>query len=133
MRYGERWQGQQKVLTYLQLEACLCVWEELNEITNCLHARFNQACDDVRDGIGSVEMRLTVTPKIAELALSVFDELTDDEREIFAPYDWEFIPWIVSLVEWHPGPEAPEAFTLPPLRRAVEGARNWCVERRLTR
>jgi len=79
--------------THLQTEACLDVSEAL------LEARINSRSDDPQaaafarfwEDRGTVEMRLTITPQIADWALAVIRVDDADAWSGFA-YDWEVIP-----------------------------------------
>jgi hypothetical protein len=99
-------------LTYtaLQVEAALCVWEQLNEWTLGTDAEIETlkeaAKDDphgtaairlewieMREGCGSAEMR-SQSIVLGLWCLEIYDLLTANDREFFSwySYDWEVIP-----------------------------------------
>lgn len=97
--------------TRLHVEAALCIWEDmLAAYTE--HGRSDNAkpMDDGQHAIfasawenhGSVEMRHAAI-NLGAPACATWDAIPQDDQELFAPYDWEFIPWFVNQVEWVPG------------------------------
>lgn len=96
--------------TSLEIEAALCVWEHLNDITVCAD-KPDPAWMAYREGVGSVELRQE-SIAIGRWALEVYDLLPAWYRECGA-YDWEIIPAIVD--ELTPG----ETFPEPALARAA--------------
>ena len=86
----------------LEMEAALCVWEWINEVT------LDDGKPDwieYRDGVGSVELRHE-SMKIGQWVLKVYDLLPKWVRES-GSYDWEIVPAICS--ELTPG----EAYPTP--------------------
>lgn len=92
----------------LRMEAALCIWEAM------LDARFPgepaegedllwaNVMDETWAARGSVQMRHTAID-LADKALEVFDLIGRHEGAEaldLTPYDWEFIPAFVALVDW---------------------------------
>ena len=81
--------------THLEMEAALCVWECINEWTlNTGRADWIE----LRDGVGSVEMRHQ-SIVLGQWVLKVYDICTVDDPDFFdaMPYDWEVVPMILDL------------------------------------
>lgn len=79
--------------TALEMEAALCVWEHLNDITVCTD-KPDPAWMEYREGVGSAELRHE-SIAIGRWALEVYDLLPQWYRES-GSYDWEIIPAIVG-------------------------------------
>lgn len=92
----------------LRMEAALCIWEAM------LDARFPgepaegeapiwaNVMDETWVARGTVEMRHTAID-LADKALEVFDligGIEGAEALDLIPYDWEFMPAFVALVDW---------------------------------
>lgn len=96
--------------TALQVEAALCVWEQLNEWTlgnDEDKAKLAEAAKDnphslaairlewieMREGTGSAEMR-SQSIVLGQWCLEIYDILTANDRDFFDwySYDWEVIP-----------------------------------------
>lgn len=80
--------------TTLAVEAALCLWEAMLETRDDdkeLQAAF--------DALGTFHMRHTAIA-LAPVVLGVWDALSETEREAFVPYDWEFVPAVLGLVNW---------------------------------
>ncbi|RUU76130.1 hypothetical protein [Mesorhizobium sp. M7A.F.Ca.MR.362.00.0.0] len=86
------------VYSHLEMEAALCVWEWLNEITVVPKRR--DKADPVwlkyREDVGSVELR-HYSIDIGLWVLKVYDLLPEWFRAI-GSYDWEIVPSIVGEV-----------------------------------
>lgn len=78
----------------LLCEAALCIWENMLEIR---HGK--PSLDETWDKFGTVAMRHAAIA-LAPAACSIWDMMSEDERQECIPYDWEFIPAFVSLVKW---------------------------------
>lgn len=87
--------------SHLEMEAALCVWEYLNEITL---NRPVKAWVEYRNKVGSVELRHE-SIEIGKWALKVYELLPEWFCEGYA-YDWEVIPAIVDQLQ--PGGDFPE-------------------------
>ena len=79
----------------LEMEAALCVWEYLCEITVCCNTP-DPKWFSYRNNVGSVELRHE-SMEIGKWALKVYDLLPEWYRDGKA-YDWEIIPDIVGQV-----------------------------------
>ncbi|RWP44344.1 MAG: hypothetical protein EOR04_05325 [Mesorhizobium sp.] len=84
------------VYSHLEMEAALCVWEHLCEITVVGDQPASPAWMEYREIIGSVELRHE-SIEIGKWVLQVYDLLPEWYRAIGA-YDWEIIPAIVSCL-----------------------------------
>jgi hypothetical protein len=92
------WRECPKQYTFMQLEAALGVWEHLIE---CKQADDPEVSEWFND-YGWVNMRLSVAPRVACMALDLYeaspempDFLTD---ELGWSYDWDYLPWVVQQV-----------------------------------
>ena len=117
--------------THLEMEAALCVWEHLCDITvNTTEP--DEEWFDYRQGIGSVELRHeSIT--IGKWVLKVYDLLPEWYRDIGA-YDWEIVPTIVGHLtpgEEHPDPQetARSILTSDAARKHYLQQANWFLNR----
>ncbi|WP_062227624.1 hypothetical protein [Aureimonas frigidaquae] len=102
-----------KEYSHLEMEAALCVWEELNQLTD---RKQPEVCR-VRENIGSVELR-HASIEIGKRALEIYDQLDQDLLDGIA-YDWEFIPDVVDMIDWEQFPNG----HLPPAKPAADSLR----------
>ncbi|TIW53858.1 MAG: hypothetical protein E5V54_24155 [Mesorhizobium sp.] len=94
------------VYSALEMEAALCVWEWLNEITVVpKRSKADPAWLKYRELVGSVELR-HYSIEIAKFVLPVYDLLPEWFRAI-GSYDWEIVPAIVGQIT--PGEAFPDA------------------------
>lgn len=49
--------------------------------------------------VGTVEMR-HMAIHLSDFMLKTWDVMTEDEREECIPYDWEFAPAFLAVIEW---------------------------------
>ena len=84
--------------TYLEVEAALCIWEWINDVTLGDERYIIQDWKDLRDSVGSLEMRHASAITYAPWLLKVYDICTADKRDPFScmSYDWEVVPLIMS-------------------------------------
>ncbi|TPL66570.1 hypothetical protein [Mesorhizobium sp. B2-4-1] len=84
--------------SHLEMEAALCVWEWLNEITVVpKRGKADKAWLEYREGVGSAELRHeSIT--IGKFVLQVYELLPEWYRSSGA-YDWEIVPAIVSTLK----------------------------------
>ncbi|EFO30117.1 hypothetical protein TRICHSKD4_3692 [Roseibium sp. TrichSKD4] len=89
-----------KDYTTLEMEAALCVWEWINEVTLLDHETKSPEWITLRENLGSIELRHK-SMDLGKWCLKVFDICTKDDQDIFEghPYDFEVIPAIMSFVE----------------------------------
>lgn len=101
--------------TSLEMEAALCVWEEI--LTYRMQAwerdpenknfkpdlpplsAWHKALDDAYEGVGSSAMRF-VSIAAGKIVLAVHDHMTDLGYELVGAYDWEFVPAVVAVLDW---------------------------------
>lgn len=86
-------------ITPLELEAALCVWEYLNEIS--LADTINPNLSRLRESIGTAQLRSHCLD-IGRYCLKVYDLLPPEARDGHA-YDWEIIPAIVDTISFDDG------------------------------
>lgn len=98
--------------SHLEMEAALCVWEFMEAASNHDHRLRIEALADLRDRIGSVELR-HASIAIGRYCLKVYDLIPKEARQGHA-YDWEIIPAIVATINF-PSLEP----TLPPAEAAA--------------
>jgi hypothetical protein len=82
--------------SYLDVEAALCVWEWINEVTS--EPRSIPAWVQIREDLGSAELRhQSIT--LGQWCLKIYDILTKHDPDFFdmISYDWEVIPLIMSF------------------------------------
>lgn len=86
--------------TFDEVDAMLCVWEDIldtirsdnvSEWHESVRARF-------RD-IGASEMR-RFAMKLGKLCEAAWVSLTDEEQEVCAPFDWEFVPTFLRVLDF---------------------------------
>ncbi|MER8983915.1 hypothetical protein [Mesorhizobium sp. M0843] len=82
--------------SHLEMEAALCVWEHLNEVTVVGEQPSSPAWMEYREAVGSVELRHE-SIKIGQWVLEVYELLPEWYRASGA-YDWEIIPAMVSCL-----------------------------------
>ena len=87
-----------KTFTYLEVEAALCIWEWINDVTLGDERYIIKDWKDLRDSVGSLEMRHTSAITYAPWLLKVYDICTADKRDPFfcMSYDWEVVPLIMQ-------------------------------------
>lgn len=78
----------------LLCEAACCIWENMLEIR-----RESPRLDETWHKFGAVAMR-HASIGLAPAACTIWDMMSEDEKQTCIPYDWEFIPAFVSLVKW---------------------------------
>lgn len=89
----------------LRMEAALCIWEamlEAREESKLVAPTWQTELEHAFRGRGSVEMR-HVAIALSDDALRTFELIGSHEgaEELdLIPYDWEFIPAFVALVDW---------------------------------
>jgi hypothetical protein len=84
--------------SHLEMEAALCVWEFMEAASNHDHRLRIEALADLRDRIGSAELR-HASIAIGRYCLRVYDLIPQEARQGHA-YDWEIIPAIVSTIDF---------------------------------
>lgn len=96
-----------KAYSALEMEAALCVWEDITErLGQCRSGHVGPNPDDAqavamdafRSGVGSAHMRSLAIP-LGAWCLRVYEAMTPDEVEGSA-YDWEVIPECLRHVVW---------------------------------
>ena len=101
-----------KVFTHLEMEAALCVWEQLLEWTGSNSPWWREDWAKLRDQIGTVELRHS-SYVLGRWCLEVYDKAKQiGGEDVFDghAYDWEVIPAILLHVEI----EANGRFTIEP-------------------
>lgn len=103
----ETWRNNEKVYTFLEMEAALGIWEHLCEVAwrpDLVDCYKNAYGDMVREWFaegGTVNTRLEITPRIAQFALDLWEypgvQETVQDRAGWS-YDWEFLPFVCRLV-----------------------------------
>lgn len=104
-----------KKFTVLQVEAALCLWEAMCEANTRGWGRDPE--NERRDtslaplpnnaaafyetwrNVGAVVMRHMAISMAAHMCLT-WDAMTEAEREELIPYDWEFAPAFLAIIEW---------------------------------
>lgn len=80
------------VFSYLEIEAALCVWEHINEVTLDTHP--DTIWKEYREKFGSAQLRYE-SVAIGQWVLKVYDLMPEWWREM-GSYDWELVPAIVG-------------------------------------
>lgn len=88
---------QAKQYSHLEMEAALCVWECLIEWTLGDAAEHHSDWVELREGIGSVELRHQ-SMALGKWCLKIYDICTAHYPDFFegSAYDWEVIPMILA-------------------------------------
>ncbi len=106
--------------THLELEAALCVWEDMCDRIHDPHAiqHYNGLYNAYVQS-GTFSMRHASIP-IGQWCLKVHD-LIDRDLLYGLSYDWEVIPAMLDQVSWSPGgyPEMPDPAVAAPLVAAA--------------
>jgi hypothetical protein len=90
--------------SHLQVEAALCIWEEIIERTAKRRDSEHAALIAYRKNCGTGALRHeSIT--LAAYCLAVYDLLPEHARDGY-PYDWEIIPAILDTIDWSIGPQA---------------------------
>jgi len=97
----------------LEMEAALCVWEDLLERCNPLSPRYDGNVNNVWAQLGAVEFR-HASIDLGRYCLKVYDLIPEDTRDGHS-YDWDIIPAILSTIDWATGYTA----QLPPEEAAA--------------
>lgn len=87
----------EKEYTYEEVEAALCVWEWINDVTLQHSPTVRQDWVELREGVGSCELR-DGSMTLGKWALKVYNHCLDLSPGIFdsMPFDWEVIPLIMD-------------------------------------
>lgn len=92
--------------TTLDLEIAQCLWEgvldSLRGVPPPGRARTTQDIRDTVDRQGFCYTRAVMRqPAIIEIVRLGWDMLTEEQREVFVPFDWEFVPFVVhNCLDW---------------------------------
>lgn len=112
--------------THLQVEAALCVWEYLNDVTLLDLSREDPQWVELRESVGSVELR-HASIEIGIWALKVYDACTERDPSFFdgLAYDWEIIPAIVDRCRDADGDPVIRDF--PPVEATAMHVARWAL------
>lgn len=88
-----------------EVEAALCIWEELDRRTRPPERLHNLALFHWRAEHGTADLR-TVAVDLARYADGMYQLLSAAEWNGLA-FDWEIVPAILDTVAWHPFGPAP--------------------------
>lgn len=85
-----------KQYTHLEMEAALCVWEWINDVTLDDTPQMIEEWVTLREGVGSVELRHQ-SIVLGKWCLKIYDLLTKQDGSFFEAmaYDWEVIPMMM--------------------------------------
>ena len=105
--------------TFLEMEAALCVWEWINDVTVSGHEKLLlQDWITFRENIGSPSMR-HASMELGRWCLKIYDICTQDDPDIFDAhaYDFDVIPAMMRYARDHNGAPCidPEALPDPQL------------------
>ncbi|MDX0270885.1 hypothetical protein GOC13_24365 [Sinorhizobium meliloti] len=105
----------ERTFTHLHMEAVACLWEAFTDANqrgwkrDPENERRDAKLEPLTDNaaalyeawrnVGTVEMRHTAI-NLADFMLKTWDALTEDEQEELVPYDWEFAPAFLAVIEW---------------------------------
>ena len=89
-----------------EVEAALCIWEELNDRTRTDRASMYPDLVAYREGVGSCSLRMDCVD-LAPWSENVYEEIGEGVRDSFS-YDWEIIPEILNAVTFCNGIEKPD-------------------------
>jgi hypothetical protein len=77
----------------------LALWEAVDEATLLLSPNHNSALDQLREDVGTAEMRdlcVTLHPYLQQ----TYDAYADEFGSFDDAFDWEFIPLFLGLIDW---------------------------------
>jgi hypothetical protein len=89
--------------THLHMEAATCLWEAMLENRNRPASQLWGSMEGMRvfwDNFGTAAVRQTAID-LADDVLKVWNSMSQDEQDSCVPYDWEFVPAFLALVEFH--------------------------------
>ncbi|PDT45335.1 hypothetical protein CO661_24025 [Sinorhizobium fredii] len=105
----------ERTFTHLHMEAVACLWEAFVDANQRgwkrdpenerRDAKLEPLTDNAASlyeawrNVGTVEMR-HMAIHLADFMLKTWDALTEDEQEELVPYDWEFAPAFLAVIEW---------------------------------
>lgn len=112
--------------THLEVEAALCVWEYLNDVTLLDPSRQDPQWVALRESVGSVELR-HASIEIGIWALKVYDLCTERDPSFFdgLAYDWEVVPAIVDRCRDEDG--LPLIHSLPSVEATAMHVARWAL------
>ncbi|WP_306049231.1 hypothetical protein [Oceaniradius stylonematis] len=123
--------------TYLEVEAALCVWEWINDVTINDPNREIEDWIELRDAVGSMELRHQ-SIELGQWCLAVFDLCTAADPKFLDgcySYDWDIIPAIMAYARNEDGPviyaqALPEAAAIAPKVMRDLAFRRWLGDAR---
>lgn len=110
-----------KEYTHLEMEAALCVWEWINDVTLDDTPQNLPEWVEFRGGVGSVELRHQ-SIVLGKWCLKIYDLLTASNPDFFEAlaYDWEVIPMMMKHANTPSGEPAIYKESLPDPRAIAQ-------------
>ncbi len=59
------------------------------------------------EAVGTASMR-DIVPPLVDAFDSLWGEMSDDGHDLMAPFDWEFVPWLLHQMDWGGGGAIPK-------------------------
>lgn len=87
----------------LSLDAC-AIWEAMLEAQSDKRPENQPEWQISLRAAWSAQGTVTMRGLAVELAQPIdriWNALSEDEQESLIPFDWEFVPWVISLVDFH--------------------------------
>lgn len=114
--------------SHLEVEAALCVWEYLNDVTLLDPSRQDPQWVELREDVGSVALR-HASIEIGKWALKVYDVCTRHDPSFFdgLAYDWEVIPAIVACCRGLDGRPAIHEGCFPSVEATAMHIARWAL------
>lgn len=115
--------------SHLEVEAALCVWEYLNDVTLLDQSRQDPQWVELREDVGSVALR-HASIEIGKWALKVYDVCTRHDPSFFdgLAYDWEVIPAMVDRCRGLDGRPAIHEGCFPSIEATASHVALWAVK-----
>ena len=91
-----------------EVNSALCIWEEILECRGLEEdatkvANWQMCIANIFAGIGTAAMRDMAVGLVRPLD-RLWEEIDEfDGQNHMAPYDWEFVPWVISRMDWTGG------------------------------
>lgn len=89
----------QPAFSTLEMEAALCVWEDINDRTLLSNAEDHPAINRTREEWGSFAMRHACIP-LGQWVLKVYDAAGGSDMFDGFAYDWEVVPFLLDQIDW---------------------------------
>jgi hypothetical protein len=92
---------EQRKFTYDEVQVAIMIWEAMLQ-----HREDLPELDRHWENHGTASMRDEV-PALIDPIQKLWDDMSDDDTDLMAPFDWELVPWALEQVWTHGGGGVP--------------------------